>query len=447
MRYLPLTERDRAHMMRELGLKSEEELFNEIPDEVRFNGKLDIPGPLSELELARHVKELSQLNRSAEELVTFMGGGSYDHFIPSVIDHILSRGEFFTAYTPYQAEISQGTLQAIYEYQTMIAELTGMDAANASMYDGATALAEAALMAVSSRGRSKIVAASTINPMYLEVISTYIRGRADLSLEKVPWNDGTVDLQALEEIVDDKTAAVLVQQPNFFGNLEPVNEVSRASRDKGALFIVSADPISLGILKAPGSYGADIVVGEGQSLGNPQSWGGPGLGFFAAREKMLRRMPGRIVGATVDSEGRRGFVLTLQAREQHIRRERAASNICSNQALNALAATVYMSLLGKKGMIEVADLCLQKAHYARERITAIAGFEAAFEKPFFKEFTVRCPVPAAQVVEKMLEHGFLAGIDLGSFYPEMADHLLIAVTEKRTKEEIDSFATRLGELA
>ena len=444
MRYLPHTGQDRQDMLKVLGIKSMEELFSEVPEKVRLKGRLDIPPALPELELWQHLRELSAANNSLEELVCFLGGGCYDHYIPSAVDHIISRGEFFTAYTPYQAEISQGTLQSIYEFQTMIAQLTGMDIANASMYDGATALAEAALMAVNaSRGRSRILVSSAINPLYRQVLAAYLRGRANIEICYIPFSDGSTQLQKLEQEIDDRTAAVLLQQPNFFGCVEEAADIADLAHNSGAKLVVCVDPISLGLLKAPGDYGADIVVGEGQSLGNAPYWGGPGLGFFAAREEFMRLMPGRIVGATLDAEGKRGFTLTLQTREQHIRRERATSNICSNQALCALAASVYLSLMGKQGIAQVADLCLQKTHYAQEKITDIPGFEPAFTAPFFKEFAVKCPVPAAEINQTLLDKGFLAGIDLGRFYPEMKDHLLLAVTEKRTKGEIDAFVQAL----
>ena len=447
MRYLPHTEQDRQAMLNSLNLKSIEELFSNIPKEVRFKADLDLPEPLSELEVGLHMSSLAEKNLSLNKVASFMGGGCYDHYIPSSIDHILSRGEFFTAYTPYQAEISQGTLQTIYEFQTMIAMLTGMDIANASMYDGASALAEAALMAVSfMKKRSSIVVSSAINPLYLKVLSSYFAGKENLELRFISASDGLTSLSELEQAIDENTAAVLLQQPNFFGCLEPGSEIAALAHNKGAKLVVCADPISLGILSPPGDYGADIVVGEGQSLGNSPSFGGPGVGFFAAREEFLRSMPGRIVGATVDSEGKRGFTLTLQTREQHIRREKATSNICSNQALNALAASIYLALMGKQGIGEVADLCIQKAHYAEEKITALKGFSKAFPGPSFKEFTVKCPIPAAEIVKQLLNHGILAGIDLGQFYPDMKDYLLIAVTEKRTKKEIDCLAEQLEAL-
>lgn len=444
MRYLPHTEEDRLSMLDSLGLKNTEELFENIPEQLLYDKGLNLPQGLSEMEVGQHLNNLAQKNQSTQDMVSFLGGGFYDHYIPSAVDHLISRGEFFTAYTPYQAEISQGTLQSIYEFQTMISELTGMDIANASMYDGATALAEAALMAVAfGRKRTNIVVSSAINPLYLQVLSTYLAGRSDLQLRYVESEDGLTSLAGLEKAVDSETAAVLLQNPNFFGCMEHGAAVADLTHLQGAKLVVCTDPISLGRLSAPGDYGADIAVGEGQSMGNTSSFGGPGLGFFTARKEFLRNMPGRIVGATVDSEEKRGFTLTLQTREQHIRREKATSNICSNQALNALAASIYLSLMGKQGIAETADLCLQKAHYAANKIAGINGFSIAFPGPFFKEFTVKCPVPASVVVDRLKEANILAGIDLGQFYPEMQNYLLVAVTEKRTKEEIDCFAKAL----
>ena len=448
MQYLPHTEQDRKIMLDRIGVQSVEELFAGIPEEVKFNGTLNLPGPFSELELVRHVTEMAAKNISLDRLVSFAGGGVYDHFVPSVVDHVLRRGELFTAYTPYQAEISQGTLQAIYEYQTMIAKLTGMDAANASMYDGATSLAEAALMAVNTRkNRSKILLASTINPRYLDVIQTYFRGRSGLSLCLVPAANGGIDPDELKKMIDTQTAALLVQQPNFFGCIEDFREAGQLCQDSGAALVVCADPISLGMLKPPGELGAEIVVGEGQALGNAPSWGGPGLGFFAARKKYLRSMPGRIAGATVDAAGQRGFALTLQTREQHIRREKATSNICSNQALNALAAAVFLSLLGKSGVVEMADLCFQKSQYAAEKIFSLPGFKPAFSRPFFKEFTVECPLPAGEIISRLIPQGILAGVDLGRSHPSMRKYLLVAVTEKRSRAEIETLAAEMEGLS
>jgi len=445
-RYLPLTEQDRREMLEAIGVTSIDDLFADIPEEVRFKGSLNLPPALSELELVRHMKELAGANATVNDYACFMGAGAYDHFIPTVVDAVLSRGEFYSAYTPYQPEVSQGTLQTIYEYQTLICELTSMDIAQASMYDGATALAEAALMACVVTRRPRIIMAESIHPEYLEVIRTYTQGR-HLELVTVGTQGGRVDLEALERTVDKQTACVLLQTPNFFGLLEDGPKVGEVAHKAGALFVVCTDPISLGVLKPPGEYGADIVVGEGQPLGNPLSFGGPYLGFFAAREKFMRRMPGRMIAMTEDNRGQRGFVMALQTREQHIRREKATSNICTNEALCALAACVYLCAMGRQGFRQVAELCLQKAHYAAERISGLEGFELAFEGPFFKEFTVKCPLPADQVVKDLLSHRILAGVPLGRFFPEMRNHLLVCVTEKRTKEEIDHLVRRLEGLA
>ena len=445
MRYIPITDRDREEMLRAIGVKSTDELFSDIPDKVRLKRGLDLPAPLSEMELVDHMRELSEKNGDLNHYTSYLGAGAYDHYIPSVVNHVLSRSEFYTAYTPYQPEISQGTLQAIYEYQSLICELTGMEIANASMYDGASALAEAAIMACSFTNRGEVVVSRTVHPEWRRVIRTYIEGQG-VGVIEAPYADGVTDVKALAGLVADNTAGVIVQNPNFFGCLEPVGEIEPVAHAKGGLFVVAADPISLGILKAPGEYGADIVAGEGQSLGNSLSFGGPYLGFLAARDKLARRMPGRIVGATVDSRGQRAFVLTLQTREQHIRREKATSNICSNEALNALAATVYLTLMGKEGIREVAEHCLQKAHYAHQKITALGRFQPAFSAPFFKEFAVSTALDLESVNAELLTHRIIGGYELGQSYPELKDGLLLAFTEKRTKEEIDHFIARLEEI-
>jgi len=442
MNYLPNTPEDRQEMLKAIGVSSVEELFRDLPEEVRLRRPLNLPNGLSELELARLMQGLAEKNGDLNHFTSFLGAGVYDRFIPSVVDHILSRAEFYTAYTPYQPEISQGVLQSIYEYQTMICELTGMDVSNASMYDGASALAEAGLMCATSTGRKKLVVSRLVHPEYRRVVATYARG-VDLEIVEVGMRAGLTDLEDLKNKVDERTAGVLIQNPNFLGHLETVEEIEKITHGRGALFVVAADPISLGLLAAPGDYGADIVAGDGQSLGNPISFGGPHLGFLAVRERLVRRMPGRIVGATVDNRGQRGFVLTLTAREQHIRRERATSNICSNQALNALAATVYLSLLGKAGLKDVASQSLQKAHYAYAALERVEGFQPAFRAPFFQEFAIRTPVEPARVNEELLKHRIIGGYDLGRDYPELKNHLLLAFTEKRTKEEIDHLVARL----
>ena len=424
--------------MQNLGIDDIEELFTDIPAEIKIEGQLPLERPQSELEVKRRLRELSAANEDLTDYTSFLGAGVYDHYMPSTIDHILSRSEFYTAYTPYQAEISQGYLQAIFEYQTMICELTGMDVANASMYDGASALAEAALMAIAAkrRRRTEIVISAAVNPQSKEVVSTYCRAN-DLTLTEVDFKAGSTALETLAETVSEETAAVLVQNPNFFGQLEDLEELAAVTHEQKALFVVNADPISLGLLEAPGKLGADIVVGEGQSLGNPLNFGGPHFGFFAATERYMRKMPGRIVGATEDTDGKRGFALTLQTREQHIRRERATSNICSNQALNALAATVYLTLLGPTGLREAAEKSLQKAHYAANRITELEGYELLFAGPYVKEFAVKLPISAHKLNDKLRAEGIIGGYDLSRDY-QLENSLLVAVTEKRTKAEIDN---------
>ncbi|MDA8234781.1 MAG: aminomethyl-transferring glycine dehydrogenase subunit GcvPA [Clostridia bacterium] len=442
MNFLPHTEEDRREMLKTIGVASMEELFADIPPEVRLQRPLDIPGPLSELELTRHLEDLSQKNGNLNDYVSFLGAGSYDHFIPRAVNHMLQRSEFYTAYTPYQPEISQGVLTAIFEYQTMICELTGMDAANASMYDGATAMAEAVLMACESQRRKKIVVSSTVHPAYRAVLKTYCHGQ-QIEVAEAPYTNGITDLEALSELVDDQTTGVIVQQPNFFGALEKVKEMGEIAHKKGGLYITVVDPISLAILKEPADYGADIVVGEGQSLGISTSFGGPYLGFFACNGKLVRKMPGRVVGQTVDTRGQRAFVLTLQTREQHIRREKATSNICSNEALCALAATMYLTLLGKKGLVEVAKLCLQKSHFLKEQLKA-SGFNPAFEAPFFKEFVVKTPHPVQEINQVLLKDKIIGGLDLARFYPELKNHMLLCVTEKRTRAEMAALIAGIG---
>ncbi len=444
-RYLPNTDADRRKMLEALGLRSVQELFADVPERVRFKGTMDLPPALSELELVRHVGELAARNATVDGYVCFLGAGAYDHFIPSVVRHITGRAEFYTAYTPYQPEVSQAVLQSIYEYQTLICELTGMEVANASMYDGATAAAEAAIISsYALPGRRKVVFSSALHPEYRETLRTYARG-PKLHLLEVPAEGGVTPVDRLREAVDDSTACVIAQQPNFFGCIEDMAALGEAAHAVGAHFVACVDPISLGVLKPPGEYGADLTVGEGQGLGVPLGFGGPYLGFFAATGKLTRRMPGRIAGVTVDAEGKRGFVLTLQTREQHIRREKATSNICSNEALCALAATVYLCTMGKQGIREVAEQCLKKAAYAAQQLEA-AGFPRTFAAPFFKEFAVRSAVPVERVNAALLEDRIIGGAPLGRWYPELADSLLIAVTEKRTRQEIDRLVARMGEL-
>jgi glycine dehydrogenase subunit 1 len=433
-------------MLEVIGVRSFQELLEAIPSSLRQGGELIFPEGVSELEVVREIETLARENQTSPEMVSFLGAGVYDHFIPGAIQELLARSEFYTAYTPYQAEVSQGTLTAIFEFQTLICQLTGMDVANASVYDAASGFGEAALMAHAATGRDELVVAGTVHPMYRQVLQTYMEG-LELTIREIPWPQGAADLGALEKLIGPQTAAVMIQHPNFLGILEPQEAVVEMAHGAGALAVVCVDPISLGLLRSPGEAGADIVLGEGQPLGIPQSFGGPLLGFFACQEKLLRRMPGRLVGQTVDGQGRRGFVLTLQTREQHIRREKATSNICTNHALNALAATIYLSLMGQEGLREVAQLCLQKSHYAQERICQIPGFRLAFQKPFFREFALRIPAPPADIVEALRADGILAGLDLGRLQIGLDDGLLLAVTEKRTCGEIDRLADRLERFA
>lgn len=445
MSFIPHTDADKQEMLKKIGVSSVEELFKIIPEEVRLKRDLNLPEKLSEYEVVKLIDSFAKANKSAADHVCFMGGGAYDHFIPSIVGSIMDRPEFKTAYTPYQAEVSQGTLQAMYEYQSMICALTGMDVANASMYDGGTALAEACLLANAHNRKTQMVFAGSVNPHFKFVAESECAGR-QFTFDATIAEDGTCDLAKLAEIVTDKTSAVIVQHPNSYGNLEQVAEIEKIAHKAGALFVAVVDPISLGILEAPGSYNVDIVVAEGQSLGIPLSFGGPYLGVFAVKNELLRKIPGRICGVTEDTEGKRGFVLTLQTREQQIKREKATSNICSNQGLYMLAATVYMATMGKQGIKEVAELCLSKSHYLASEIKKLNGFEILNDKPFFKEFLVKTPVPAKEIVEAAMHEGILAGVDTARF-PECKQGLLIAVTEKRTKEEMDKLVSILKRFA
>lgn len=441
MSFIVNTAAERKEMLKAIGAGSFDELVRDIPEEVRLKKPLDLFPPLDEPRVRKLLESLAAANSSTSDYVSFLGAGAYDHFIPAAVGTIVSRSEFYTAYTPYQAEISQGTLQAIYEYQSLICRLYGMDVANASMYDGATALAEAVLMAMNITGRHQVVIAGKLHPGNTAVLKTYLEAAGQEAIVENPLDNGIGSIDSLREIVSGSTAAVVVQQPNFYGCLEEVEATGAIAREKGALFIVSADPLSLGVLAAPGSYGADIAVGEGQPLGSAQSFGGPYLGIFSVRQDHVRKIPGRLVGMTKDRDGEDGFILTLQTREQHIRREKATSNICSNQALNALQAAVYLSLLGKQGVQEVAAQSAQKAYYLARKIAEIPGFSLKFSTPFFREFVVETPLPASSVIERMLARQVFAGYDL-SVHGETG--LLVAVTEKRTKEELDSFAEALA---
>jgi glycine dehydrogenase subunit 1 len=444
MRYISNTADEQKAMLDVIGAQSIEELLARVPPKARLARPLALPEAAAEMDLIGEMRALAAANADADGYACFLGAGSYDHFVPGVINHMILRGEFFTAYTPYQPEASQGTLRTIYEYQTMMAELTGMDVANASIYDGGSSLAEAALMATSVTGRGEIVLAAGVNPLYRHVTATYCDGPR-VKLRTAPARDGAVDLEATRPLLDaKKTAALVIQTPNFYGCLEDVAAAAEIAHAAGALLIVVADPVNLGVLEGPGHLGADIVVGEGQGLGVPMSFGGPNLGVFAAKKELVRRMPGRLVGATVDLDGQRGFVLTLQTREQHIRRAKATSNICTNVALCALMATIYVATMGKRGLVEVGELSAAKAHYAAERLTKIPGVSLRFPAPFFKEFTLKLPVSPDRVVGKLLKQRILGGVPLKRFDKTLGDCLLVAVTEKRTRAEIDAFGDALA---
>jgi glycine dehydrogenase subunit 1 len=444
-RYIPTTAREQREMLTTIGVGSVDDLLSKVPQKARLSRPLQIPPALAETDLLAIMRAMAAENADADSHTCFLGGGVYDHFVPLVINHMILRGEFFTAYTPYQPEASQGTLRSIYEYQTMIAELTGMDVANASIYDGASSLAEAVLMAHSVTGRDEIVLSAAVNPLHRRVVVTYCDGPG-LTLRACPAPDGAIDLDAARSLVTGKTAALVVQTPNFYGCLEDVAAAATIAHEAGALLIVAADPVNLGVLEAPGALGADIVVGEGQGLGVPMSFGGPNLGVFATRSELVRRMPGRLVGVTVDRDGGRGFVLTLQTREQHIRRAKATSNICTNVALCALMATVYLATIGKHGLVRVGELSMAKAHYAAARLAEIPGVSLRFSAPFFKEFALALPRPAERVVARLLKDGILAGVPLKTFDRTLGNVLLVAVTERRTRAEIDRFADALGKV-
>ena len=441
MPYIYNTPADQQAMLAAIGIDSLDRLFETIPVEYQLDRPLALPPALGELELTAHMESLAAANASPRNTVCFLGGGSYDHFIPAVVDYVASRGEFYTSYTPYQPEVAQGNLQAMFEYQTLICQLTGMEVSNQSLYDGGTAATEAVLMAMSVSGRDgKVVMAESVHPEYRETLRTYLE-HLGMDLHTVATPGGVVDRAELAAAVDEKTACVLFSQPNFFGALEDAEALVKIAHDAGALAVVHFDPISLGILKRPGDYGADIVVAEGQSLGTPMQFGGPYLGIMACREKFVRRLPGRIAGQTVDRRGRRCWVLTLQTREQHIRREKATSNICTNQGLFALRAAVYLAAMGPRGLAEAAELCAQKSAYAKAKLSQSSRLELAFAAPTFKEFVVRDQQgQPEQLVEEALARGYFAGVPLGRWFPELADCLLICVTEKRTRAEIDGFA-------
>ena len=434
MRFSPHTADDRRAMLRQIGVDSVEDLFSDLPASVRLERPLNLPQGLSESEVATLLGELAAKDLDMQQYVSFLGGGSYDRYIPSVVDEMLRRSEFYSAYTPYQPEISQGTLQAIFEFQSLIAALTGLDIAQASLYDGATAVAEAAMLAWGQTGRKRIVVARSVDPQYRSVLRTYAHGRG-LEVVELPLRDGRA---AADDVAGAAAGAacVIVQHPNFFGLLEDVDSLVHATHSAGALYIAVADPISLAVLRTPGAYGADVAVGEGQPLGIAPSFGGPYLGFMAVRQQYLRRLPGRIVGETADHEGRRGYVLTFQTREQHIRREKATSNICTNQGLMALAATIYTTLLGPQGLRQAAALSIEGAHRLGDGVKELGGMEQAFSGPYAFEVVLRSRASAKDVQAAMLKAGMLGPLDLERFYPELPGHMLLSVTEQRTAEEI-----------
>lgn len=445
--FVPNSDSDRQGMLAAIGIEAVDDLFLDVPQKFRFP-KLNLPPAMTEMEAITNLNELAVANSSTRDMISFLGAGAYNHYIPAAVDAIIQRGEFLTAYTPYQPEFSQGTLQAIFEYQSMITALTGMDVSNASHYDGATACAEAVVMAYSNfRGkRGRIVISQAVHPHYRQTIRTYTQGSDDLEIVgDEDGGDPLRDGEALSSLINNQTALVMVQYPDFFGRIYDFTNLVQTAHQNGALVCIVINPIALGLLKPPSSFGADIVVGEGQPLGIPLSYGGPYLGIFATKKEFVRKIAGRLVGETVDSEGKRAYVLTLTAREQHIRREKATSNICTNQGLIALASTVYMSLLGKHGMRQVSELCYQKAHYAAEKIAAIPGLKVCSGAPYFHEFVICSPKPVKEINDYLLDSGILGGYDLGQDYAGLADHMLMAVTEMNTREEIDLLCEALEE--
>ncbi len=440
--YIPNGTDEKQRMLGVLGLDSDEALFADIPENLRLKGGIPIEKGFSEMQVLKTMKKLAESNSSAADLPCFLGAGAYDSFVPSAVRHITGRSEFYTSYTPYQPEISQGTLQAIFEYQTMICELTGMEVSNASMYDGASACAEAAMMASAVNGRKKIVVSKGVHPQTRQVLATYAHFQGK-ELVLVPLKEGVTDMDALGRLTDENTATVIVQNPNFLGYVEAVQGIGQIAHAQKALLTVSVmDALSLALLKTPGECGADIVVGDGQCFGNGLSYGGPSLGFMAATNKNVRKMPGRICGQSVDLDGKRSFVLTLQAREQHIRREKANSNICSNQGLNALTATVYLTLMGKEGLRDAATQSIGKARYMQDALKAI-GLEPLYDRPYFREFPVKLPKDSAAITQELLNRGFIGGFGLEGEYPEMGTSMIFCTTEKRTRAEIDGLVAAL----
>ena len=442
-RYTSVTDADRTAMLEAIGVSSVDELFADIPAELRLGRDLDLPAGLSEQEVYTLLRDIAARNVSAEEEVSFLGAGMYDHYVPALVESIIQRSEFLTPYTPYQPEVSQGSLQVMFEYQTAISELTGLPVSNASVYEGPSAVGAAGYVAKLANRRTRFVASRALHPHARETLETMSHGYGT-SVTEVPLRDGATDVEALREAVDEDTAAVFVQQPNFLGAVEDLEAIAPVAKETGALLVVHCDPLPLALLKTPGECGADIAVGEGQSLGNRLDFGGPSFGFFAATEALLRRMPGRISGETVDVDGRRGFVLTLQTREQHIRREKATSNICTAQALNALAGVIYLSWLGRRGIVELAELMIQRTAYARERLAGLEGVRLVHEQPVVREFAVALDAPVERVIDRCFAEGVNPGFPLVHDYPEIENGLLVAITEQRTREDIDRLAGVLG---
>jgi len=446
--FTPHTPLEREEMLKVIGVSSIDDLFRDVPENFRFP-QLNLPPALTEMEIVAELNEMAMTNLPASEMPCFLGAGAYRHYVPAAVDALLQRGEFFTAYTPYQPEISQGTLQAVFEYQTLITALTGMDVANASHYDGATAAAEAVIMAYHNfRGkRSQAVVSPSLHPQYREVIRTYTQGYSGFTIlgDELAATEPLTGPETLLDKINENTAIVIVQYPDFFGRIYDYTQIAKATHAVGALFCVAVNPIALGLLKPPSEFGADIVVGEGQPLGIPLSFGGPYLGILAARKEYVRKLAGRLVGETIDADGKRAYVLTLTAREQHIRREKATSNICTNQGLMALASTIYLSLLGKTGLRQVAELCYHKAHYAAAQIAKIPGFQVYSDAPFFHELIVQCPAPVEEINDFLFEEGILGGYDLSQDYPALTNAMLVAVTELTSKDDIHALCKALEE--
>jgi glycine dehydrogenase subunit 1 len=444
MSYIPHTDVERQQMLATIGVTTIEDLFEAVPATHRFP-KLDLPDALSEMDIAAEMRALSEANDHAQDFALFRGAGAYHHFSPSAVNHIILRGEFLTAYTPYQPEVSQGTLQAIFEYQSMMCALTGMEAANGSHYDGATSLAEAVTVAVElgRQKRKKVILSHAIHPQYRAVARTYHQGTG----VKFVGDNGQADIPDLIDMLDENTAMLAVAYPNFFGQIDDFKGLAEKVHAAGALLVMVANPIALGMFKSPGELGADVVVGEGQPLGIPLSFGGPYVGFFATKMAYVRKIAGRVVGETLDKNGKRAYVMTLRPREQDIRREKATSNICTNQGLMALAACVYLSLMGKRGMRKVAELCYHKAHYAADQITKLDGYVVNRNKPFFNEFVVKCPKPVGEINQQLIHAGIIGGYDLGKDYRHLQDHMLLCVTEMNNKEEIDTLVSELAKAA